>query len=500
TDDNCRSQVLYAPASGPGNDFSFTQSGSNWAVVVVVPDSSDTKTLDVFTGCDADGTPLVSSFTAGTGEAELAVGDFNHNAPGTHYARIAAGQSDLPFSIEFNGGVGLFAVPGDVTGVLEGCGTVAMWDVYLEADKQYGIRFDGWGEKNPHAALFRNPGAADFWGGRQHAEWEISGTVYHYFTAPQTDWYGLVVFANNRTESPSGYELLIQEMGDCEPLTSGECSTHSGWPREFSFHQSDDYWSAVAVSVSEGDSKVLSIMTQCDLLGSNLAQTPTDRTAIVVADFNHTPFGTYYPTVTGFDPTATYTIQCDTGTDLVEDVFPMDEMVTGSVGGASAACGLVQIWDLYLRANTAYDVGFTTNYDADVRLALFRNPGNGAYWGTNSDSEWELSETGNYAYTAPASDWYGLVAFSNTKDLPGEYTIRIGEKNATGIEDGRAVPARFALHQNVPNPFNPSTVIRYDVPANGGSRGTAGTTAACRFQQESIFVVLTHPDSPRPVK
>jgi len=43
-------------------------------------------------------------------------------------------------------------------------------------------------------------------------------------------------------------------------------------------------------------------------------------------------------------------------------------------------------------------------------------------------------------------------------------TFVIGWPSVTGVGD---TPASFALHPNLPNPFNPITTIHYDVPAPG---------------------------------
>jgi hypothetical protein len=68
---------------------------------------------------------------------------------------------------------------------------------------------------------------------------------------------------------------------------------------------------------------------------------------------------------------------------------------------------------------------------------------------------------------------YRNVYVAYHAEIPGEHgpqdePVPMHEVPITGPFKGSDLPDRFRLFQNAPNPFNPSTEIRYDVPAGGG--------------------------------
>jgi hypothetical protein len=73
-----------------------------------------------------------------------------------------------------------------------------------------------------------------------------------------------------------------------------------------------------------------------------------------------------------------------------------------------------------------------------------------------------LHETSDVSWLDAAGEWTHHYKVSAV-DFSGNEGAASGAETATGVTE-EPPPARYALHQNVPNPFNPATIIRYDLP------------------------------------
>jgi len=147
--------------------------------------------------------------------------------------------------------------------------------------------------------------------------------------------------------------------------------------------------------------------------------------------------------------TDTFTIQ--TGDSLIF------WMLIGSVPPFAAFLDTMQVW-------TAYDQSSALQ---DIKLATFKS---------NDSAGVPLANNVWTKYILPLSAFAGQTRciafryFMNTS-VDGFWCniddVFIGNRASVGISQiGSNIPKKFALSQNFPNPFNPTTRIKFDIPKN----------------------------------
>lgn len=127
-------------------------------------------------------------------------------------------------------------------------------------------------------------------------------------------------------------------------------------------------------------------------------------------------------------------------------------------------------------------ITFTTTSKYGIALINTGNQNLNVQSITSSNTEFSLDksslilipDTYTYLYvsfTSEATEDIFSTTISIQSDDPDEaqldIPVTIEVKNGTSLLDGSQSPKTFALHQNHPNPFNPSTVISYQLPVSG---------------------------------
>ncbi len=126
----------------------------------------------------------------------------------------------------------------------------------------------------------------------------------------------------------------------------------------------------------------------------------------------------------------------------------------------------------------AVPVGFTVAYNGSSGNELTWEPAEdedfryfNVYRGTDPSfvpsPEILVHQTVQTEWLDPVTDGWHYHYKLTAVDFAGNESDPASPQGATGIGT-TPVSEYFALHANVPNPFNPSTVIRFDVPARGG--------------------------------
>jgi hypothetical protein len=318
--------------------------------------------------------------------------------------------------------------------------------ITLEGGEEYVFYFEPWGTEMRMALL--GGYLPNYAGGRDDSIWDVDGTTT--WTPAQGGYYALVIY--NEGGGEGGYTLAVGSPCEFTEMVEGAVysSAENEWYR---YTPIVEAWniSALRNEGSVGDPNLwYGLGWQSDATGIFCLQPlsiwsilPDPDADFIVGDYHHTPLNQQYlEAIWTTTPDAYSRVtwretsgELAVGEDVVERV--VDEEY------------VAEIWDVYLEAGIEYEFEFTPR-GTELHMALFGSGGR-AYWANRSEAIWEA--TGDVTWTAPYSDWYGLVVVSDGGGN-GDFTL--------GAYD---TPVESSFFAALADPT--SVVLRWIVPGGG---------------------------------
>jgi hypothetical protein len=437
----------------------FAQDAPYWSAVGIRPPSGQDWDLWVYEsapfGTCVDGLLAASRRTTGV---DIVVGDFNHNATGFYYVtadRFSAGTSSA--TVEWDDNTSLLVINAPlVSRSTNSSDVLECWDVLLQAGVNYRIQFNPAGSANLRVLLFRNPASTTYWATRNAATIE-SGASFNY-TAPATDYYGIVVL-NDNGQSGS-YTLAVGTCTSPDVLTSGTSLSGVAQSSFYSFNEGEEFWAAVgsrALNPADdydvdvfgvGAGGLYPVCFTNPLAASHLAPGLVD---FVVGDFDFNPLGTYYARSYLFSGSGSGDGQRTEWDDGADQIYVNGPVVVQSTG----ASDVLTCWDVDLRAGTAYELHFNPGVPG-LRCLVFENQGQGITWQPRSSAV--VNTPTSTTYTPTVNGFHGVVVV-NDGGQAGSYSIWFTacpppSQLGNGIPQVAHYPQEFYRYQQLTNRWN----------------------------------------------
>jgi hypothetical protein len=281
---------------------------------------------------------------------------------------------------------------------------------------------------------------------------------------PTTDLYGQHLDAAGQVSDACVTTALMVESTPVPPPSPQSYYT---------FDQSELYWSGVGVRSASGSDWDLEIYEPVTFgmrryptcftgpLAGSYAATGVD---LAIGNFNigYTPVvipgsgAGYGVRVFRSAGTGAASAEWDDGPQTIS----RDCGTGGGCGAKSGSnwTGILDVWDVYLFANTTYRFDFIRSGSADIRLLLFGAGGTtGTFFAPRSARLFETNAS-SQIFAAPATAWYGVVLV-NENGLPGTYTVRVVTTGPTSVEGSTQVAT--GLLRVAPNPASASVSIEF---------------------------------------